>query len=111
MDPGFARLRRDPDFDRGYEIKDVLGRGGTAVVARARHRTTGREVAVKMLDATSLPSAAERIVREGRLLARLKHPGIVHVYDAGIAGGTPYLVLELATGGSLRDRMERTGAM
>jgi hypothetical protein len=111
MVPALARLRQDPAFDRSYELEDVLGHGGTAMVARARHRPTGREVAVKVMDAAGLPSAAERIVREGRLLARLKHPGIVHVYDAGIVGDTPYLVLELATGGSLRDRMERGGAM
>jgi len=110
LDPSLDRLRRDPEFDALYQVTGILGRGGMASVMRGVHRATGREVAIKVLDGAGVPAAATRIVREGQVLSRIRHPGIVKMYDAGLVGDCPYLVLELAPGGSLRERLDANGA-
>jgi tetratricopeptide (TPR) repeat protein len=85
-----------------YTIDSLLGRGGMGEVWLA-HRSDGRfegRFAVKFLDsyATS-PLALDRFRREGRLLARLSHPHIARLIDAGVtSGGRPYLVLEYIDG-------------
>jgi hypothetical protein len=85
-----------------YTISALLGRGGMGQVWLAR-RSDGRfegQVAVKFLDsyATS-PLAIERFRREGRLLARLTHPHIARLVDAGVTSQErPYLVLEYVDG-------------
>jgi len=86
-----------------YEVLAELGRGGMAVVWRARDRQLGREVAVKMLrdDLGIEPSDRERFRREAEVVARLSHPNVITVFDAG----ANYIVMELVEGGSLeRDR-------
>ncbi len=82
-----------------YELLDQLGRGGMGVVYRARDVEADREVALKVVlskagDATRL----ERFRREGELTARLIHPGIVRVHEAGEVNGLPYLAYELVEG-------------
>jgi serine/threonine protein kinase len=87
-----------------------IGRGGMGVVYEARNRGTGRRVAVKVLATPSLArkNAAARFATEARAMARLRHPGIVQVYDAGLWSpgpgmpALPYTVLELVPGPSLR---------
>ncbi len=69
-----------------YEIREVLGRGGMGAVYKAWQKNLDRFVAIKVLppqleDADG--SFAERFKRESKAMARLKHPGIVSVYDAG----------------------------
>jgi len=80
----------------GYELGEVLGRGATGTVFRARHRALGRECAVKVLHAEVAARSGfqERFEREVRTLGRLSHPGIVAVLDAGRSGPWSYLVLE-----------------
>lgn len=85
-----------------YTLEHCLGHGGMGAVWLAR-RDDGRfegRVAVKLLNAALIGHPTEqRFVREGTLLARLKHPNIAHLVDAGIvAGGQPYLVLEYVEG-------------
>ena len=85
-----------------YVLESPLGQGGTGSVWRARRedgRFTGA-VAIKLLHLSLLGRAgAERFKREGDILARLTHPNIAHLLDAGVtAGGQPYLVLELVEG-------------
>lgn len=85
-----------------YVLEAPLGQGGTGSVWRAR-RADGRfdtAVAIKLLHLSLLGRAgAERFQREGQLLARLTHPHIAHLLDAGVApGGQPYLVIELVPG-------------
>jgi outer membrane protein assembly factor BamB len=77
-----------------------LGRGGMAVVYRARDRRLEREVAIKIL---ADPSAGltERFEVAARALAALEHDNIVRIYDAGIADGVPYLVMEYVRGQTL----------
>ena len=83
-----------------YELRALLGRGGMGEVHRAYDRHLEREVAIKVL-ATELtaPDVADRLHRESRVLARLEHPGIVPVYDAGVLDdGRVFYVMRLVDG-------------
>ena len=86
-----------------YRIEDVLGRGGLGVVYRARDLTSGRTLALKILRVGMSSSSKHlyRFLREARVTARLRHPGIVPVVDAGLLRGYPFLALELIEGPSL----------
>ncbi len=87
----------------GYEFLGELGRGGAGVVYHARHRTLGRPVAIKMLHPSLFPTEADRrrLRAEAEAVARLQHPNVVQLYEIGEAGGSPYLVLEYVSGGTL----------
>ncbi|SOD62771.1 Serine/threonine protein kinase [Streptomyces zhaozhouensis] len=97
-----------------YQLTSLLGRGGMGAVWRAYDLQLGRDVAVKELRLPEHLGAEERATwmarldREARAAARLKHPGIVTVYDR-IAGvdGRPWIVMELVTGGSLDDLLRQ----
>jgi serine/threonine-protein kinase len=85
-----------------YTLESPIGRGGMGTVWLAR-RSDGRfegTAAVKLLNAELVGRAGgQRFAREGSILARLTHPHIAHLVDAGVApGGQPYLVLEHVTG-------------
>src|SRR5262245_57560106 len=85
-----------------YTLESLVGEGGMGSVWRAR-RSDGRfegAAAVKFLRAAQISaSAAERFRREGSILARLTHPSIAHLLDAGVTSiGQPYLVLEYVEG-------------
>jgi eukaryotic-like serine/threonine-protein kinase len=92
-----------------YTLESVLGHGGSGTVWLA-HRSDGRyegRAAVKLLSAAMLGRPSEqRFVREGTLLARLRHPHIAQLIDAGVVAGQPYLVLEYV-GGQHIDRYAR----
>jgi WD40 repeat protein len=91
----------------GYVIIEELGRGGMGVVYLARHERLGRTVALKMIQATDQGSseAVARALAEARLIARLKHPHIVEIYQVGDHDGRPYLELEYVEGRSLAGRL------
>jgi tetratricopeptide (TPR) repeat protein len=87
-----------------YEVLGPLGKGGMGVVVRARDRTSGATVALKLIDD---PSLAERFVREASILSELAHPGIVRYVDHGrVDGGGHYLAMELLEGITLAERLE-----
>ncbi|WP_422931394.1 protein kinase domain-containing protein [Singulisphaera sp. PoT] len=92
----------------GYEILGELGRGGMAVVFRARHVGLGRVVALKMLllGRRHDEGSRDRLREEARTLARLRHPNIVKVYDIGEHDGLPFFSLELVEGTSLSRWMD-----
>lgn len=92
-----------------YEPLDVIGRGGMGVVFRARDRRLERDVALKVLaGGPSAGSAAARLAREARILARLEHPGIVPVHDAGVLpDGRTYYVMKLVRGEPLDVALRR----
>ena len=89
-----------------YEITKEIGRGGFAVVYRARDTRMGREVALKVIHNVPADEAAfiQRFQQEARTAAGLRHPNIVPVYDFGDADGTLYLAMALiGQGRTLRD--------
>jgi serine/threonine-protein kinase len=94
-----------------YRLEQPLGEGGMASVFLAQDLELDRPVAVKLLaeNLTGDPSFRERFVREARHAARLSHPNIVSVYDAGEDGGRPYIVMECVEGENLADVLASRG--
>ena len=84
-----------------YELIGKLGAGGMGIVYSARDPRLDRVVAVKILHHAENPNILARFQREGRAMARLKHPRIVNIFDVGEDRGRPYLVMEMYEGKSL----------
>ncbi|MFF7777329.1 serine/threonine-protein kinase [Streptomyces tanashiensis] len=106
-------------IDGRFELVERLGGGGMGTVWRARDLALHRDVAVKEVrppdpamaehDVEGARTLRARVLREARALARIDHPNVVtihHIVDAG-EGTYPWLVMELVTGGSLQDRLDR----
>lgn len=99
----------------GYEVERIVGRGGMGVVYRARQTSLDRVVAIKVLppeaDAAGNDYAA-RFKHEARTMARLNHPGIVHVHDFGdTASGLLYFVMEFVEGSDLEQMQIKHGKL
>ena len=95
-------------LERDYEIGALLGTGGMGFVLQAVHRRLARRVAIKVLRPEHATAAgAARFLAEARLLARLDHPNVVAVYDAGEVDGLLYFVMEYIAGETLADRIRR----
>jgi len=94
---------------QGYTDLEVIGRGGFAVVYKARQSSVGRDVAIKLLtDPSPDDDLVRRFQRESRAVGALSwHPNIAAVVDAGSTSiGQAYIVFELLPGGSLEERIE-----
>ncbi len=83
-----------------YRIDSEIGRGGMGTVYRGHDLVLQRDIAIKILNDSELESRA-RLLREAQATAKLNHPNIVSVYDAGEWNGLPFIVMELAPGHSL----------
>ena len=96
-----------------YALLEVLGSGGMATVWRARDEVLGREVAVKVLSPQHAADAAfrARFEREARHVASLSHPRLVTVFDSGVDEATPFIVMELVAGRTLRQILDEAGAL
>jgi eukaryotic-like serine/threonine-protein kinase len=94
----------------GYEIIGVLGRGGMAIVFKARHLALQRIVALKMLRKGARAGEKEliRFRAEADVIARLQHPNIVQIYGVGEVAGRPYFALEYVAGGNLAQHLNGT---
>ncbi len=93
-----------------YAVRGEIGRGGMGVVYRAHDAALDRDVAIKMIHGsgpTMEPDERERFIREARVCARLRHPNIVGVHEAGSHGGQLYIVMDLVEGESLEERLAR----
>lgn len=90
-----------------YHIVEELGKGGMAYVYKAYDNRLDRFVALKVISSSQEDQTTflKRFDREAKALARLSHPHIVKVHDYGDENDTPYLVMELLEGGSLREKM------
>jgi formylglycine-generating enzyme required for sulfatase activity/tetratricopeptide (TPR) repeat protein len=102
-----AKIEGPPEIAR-YEIRDRLGEGSAAVVYRAVDRELGRDVAIKLLKSSLVAEsgAQDRLRREAQVAARLSHPNLVALFDAGEVDGRPYLVMEVVDGRPLSALLE-----
>ncbi|HEX7122643.1 MAG TPA: serine/threonine-protein kinase, partial [Gemmatimonadaceae bacterium] len=92
-----------------YELLGEIGRGGMAVVYRARDRRLDRPVALKILppELAHDPAIRTRFAREAHTAAQLSHPHIVPIHDVGDREGVAYFVMGLVTGGNLAALLAR----
>ncbi len=97
----------------GYDLLAPLGEGGMGVVWKARQVKLNRLVALKMVLGEQRAGAKEliRFLAEAEAVAAVKHPHVVHVYEYGEANCRPFLAMEYLPGGSLSDRLKRTGRL
>src|SRR3569833_240947 len=95
-----------------YRMTELIGTGGTGAVWRARDVDRGVDVAIKLLheDLMNQPKAVTRFVQERAILSMLRHPNIVRVRDLLTVGESLGLVMDLVSGGSLRDYLRERGA-
>ncbi|NVI98935.1 serine/threonine protein kinase [Myxococcus sp. AM009] len=91
----------------GFELLEMLGRGGMGEVWLARQQSLGRTVAVKLLPPRLAkdPEFVTRFEKEATALAALNHPHIIQIIDRGVAGEHYYFVMEYVEGRSLREAM------
>ena len=97
-----------------YDIEQYVGQGANAVVYRAKHTGLGRVVALKILRpnfARRNVRYIDRLKREAQMIAQMRHPNIVEVYDVGEAGGLYFMAMEFIPGGSLGDRLDRLNSL
>ena len=102
-----------PPLSNGrYTVSNTLGEGGMATVYGAFDTMLEVERAVKVLSPAlcSSDKLRGRFLAEARAMAKLRHPNIVTVFDVGLDGETPYIVMEMVDGGSVMDLVERDGA-
>ena len=116
FDPEASRISWDIDFSSAddvappvppqsetfadrFRIEGLLGEGGMGSVFLAEELSLGRKVAIKLLSGEVKGRQRERFVAEGRITAKLRHPGIVRVFGAGRAGDRDFLIYELIEGG------------
>lgn len=93
-------------FPGRYESRSVLGQGGMGVVYLAHDKQLGREVAIKVVDASNMQNAQERFIREAKMLASLDHPNIVKLLSWGVNDEDKmFLVMEYLLGHVLSDEI------
>jgi class 3 adenylate cyclase len=97
----------------GYVIESTAGRGGMAIVYRARDRELERLVALKVIAPVlaAQSSFRERFTRESRIAAGIDHPGVVPVYRAGEDEGRLFIAMRYLRGGDLAQRLRRHGRL
>ncbi len=96
-----------------YRLEAKLGSGGMSTVYLARDETLDRPVAVKVMhrEMSEQEDQLQRFRQEARAVAKLTHPNVVSVIDAGEDGGHPYIVFEYVKGETLKQRINRVGAL
>ena len=108
MDQYIGRL-----LDNRYEILEIIGTGGMAVVYKARCHRLNRLVAIKILkdEYSRDDEFRRRFHHEGEAVAMLSHPNIVQVYDVSSTGNADFIVMELIDGITLKQYMEKKGTL
>src|SRR5579883_3117578 len=98
----------------GYQVQGPLGQGGMGVVYAGIQPLIGKEVAIKVLspDAAANQINSERFIKEAQAVNRIRHPGIVDIFAAGVlADGSPYLIMERLHGMSLDQYLRQQGRL
>lgn len=110
---GLSGVVQVPPLLTSYEILEELGRGGMGIVYRARHRESGRIVALKVLRKERLGNVdlLSRFRREALAAARVQHPNIVQVFETELESDTPYLIMEFVPGITLQKLVEERGPL
>ncbi|MCT7660193.1 protein kinase domain-containing protein [Mycobacterium deserti] len=100
-------------LDGRYRVDTLIATGGMSAVYRGLDLRLDRPVALKVMESRYAGDTQflTRFQREARAVARLKNPGVVAVYDQGIDGQHPFLVMELVEGGTLRELLRERGPM
>ena len=100
-------------LDNRYEIQEVIGSGGMAVVYKARCHRLNRLVAIKILkdELSEDEEFRRRFHAEGQAVAMVSHPNIVSVYDVSSVSDANYIVMELIDGITLKQYMEKKGVL
>ncbi len=94
-----------------YQLLKLIGRGGFAEVYLGEHVRLGNQVAVKVLHTRLADEDRENFQREARTIGRLAHPNIVRVYDFAVQDGVPFLAMDYAPNGTLRQRHAKGAAL
>jgi TonB family protein len=101
------------ELDEEYEILDELGRGGMAIVFKAKEKQLDREVAIKVLPFSLAfdKEFVERFQREARTSAKLEHPNIIPIYRVGKSGRVIYFVMKFLRGKPLSSILGQRGSL
>src|SRR5690348_5314408 len=105
--------RPQPLFGGRYRLEQKIGEGGAAVVYRGTDEVLNRPVAIKVLrehfspDKSDSAAMLDRFRHEARAIARLSHPNIINIFDAGDEHGMPYIIMEYVDGESLKELLRR----
>ena len=96
-----------------YIVLEKIGSGGMGQVFKAKHKPTGKLVAMKVLSAEAISNRRliERFKKEAKAIGRLKHPNIVRAYEAGKINKIRYLVMEFVDGENMLARVKRKGPL
>ncbi|XP_032984000.1 serine/threonine-protein kinase H1 isoform X4 [Rhinolophus ferrumequinum] len=103
------RAKFDPRVTAKYDIKALIGRGSFSRVVRVEHRTTRQPYAIKMIE-TKYREGREVCESELRVLRRVRHANIIQLVEVFETQERVYMVMELATGGELFDRIIAKGS-
>lgn len=109
-----ARERINTEIGGRYRAKRIIGEGAFGAVFAAEHTLTAREVALKILHPhlVQTEQIAQRFLLEAQTMAKIRHPGICQILDAGREqDGTIFLALELLEGETLEECLERKGKL
>src|SRR6266567_79273 len=90
-----------------YHLVRLLGQGGFAEVYLGEHTYLKAQAAIKVLHTQLAKQEMESFLAEARTIARLRHPYIVGVLEFGVENGTPFLVMDYAPNGTLKQRHPR----
>ena len=116
-EPGDERPLPDEsqEFPRrfgGYRLLGFLGGGGMGKVYEAEHIASARRVALKVLGRElDTPQMRQRFLREGRLAAGIRHSQSLYVFGTEEVEGSPVITMEIASGGTLNDRLKQNGPL
>jgi serine/threonine-protein kinase len=111
--PAPAGAAAIPQSLAGYRLLDRLGEGGMGVVFKAHHATLDRQAAMKVMrpEFAQNERFVARFLREARTAAKIDHPNVVNVYDAGVQDGCLFIAMRFVPGGDLAQVLRDKGPM